>query len=68
MTFRIVYTTPASRDLDEIDDYLTTVAGPAIAERLVEEIIAAAQTLQNLPTRARRMEPTSNRDFPHAHG
>lgn len=51
MIFRIVFTKPASRDLDEIDDYLTAVAGPAIAERLVEEIIDAAETLQKLPMR-----------------
>ena len=53
MIFRIVYTAPASRDLDEIDDYLTTVAGPVVAERLVEEIIAAAETLGVMPTRQR---------------
>lgn len=53
MIYRIIFTQAASRDLDEIGDHIDMVAGPAVAERLVEEIIEAAETLRTMPMRQR---------------
>lgn len=53
MSYRIIFTKSASRDLGEIGDYVRNQAGPAAEERLLEEIIAAVETLRLMPTRQR---------------
>jgi toxin ParE1/3/4 len=51
--FRVVFTRPALHDLDEIGDYLRALAGPLVADRLIEDAIAAAESLRTMPTRRR---------------
>jgi toxin ParE1/3/4 len=49
--YRIIFTEAASRDLDEIGDYLEAMAGSEVAERFVEEVIETAETLRTIPVR-----------------
>jgi toxin ParE1/3/4 len=51
--YQIIFTEAASRDLDEIGDYVDRMAGPAVAKRLVDDVIKAAETLRTMPTRQR---------------
>jgi toxin ParE1/3/4 len=51
--YRIIFTKPASRDLDQIGGYIDSVAGPAVARQFIEEIIGAAETLRTMPMRQR---------------
>ncbi len=53
MTYHIIFTKPALRDLDEIGEYMSSVAGYAAAERLSEDIIGTIETLRTMPTRQR---------------
>ena len=53
MSYRIIFTGPASHDLDEIADYVRVIAGPAAEERLLKEIVAAIETLRSRPSRQR---------------
>ena len=49
MTYRIIFTKPAQRDIRQIGD----VAGIAVARRWVEDIVGSAESLREMPMRQR---------------
>lgn len=53
MIYRIIFTRPASRDLDEIGHYIDMVAGPVVANQILEDIVKAVETLRAMPMRQR---------------
>ena len=53
MTYHIIFTRPAQRDIRQIGDYLRDVAGVAVARRWVEEIIETTESLREMPARQR---------------
>jgi toxin ParE1/3/4 len=53
VTYRIIFTKPAQRDIRQIGDYLRDVAGLAVARHWTEEIIGASESLREMPTRHR---------------
>jgi toxin ParE1/3/4 len=53
VSYRIIFTRPSQRDLRQIGDFLRDVAGASVARRWVEEIVQAAESLREMPTRQR---------------
>jgi len=51
--YLIEYSKPALQDLDELEGYLRTVAGDAVADLIVREILDAVESLHNRPARQR---------------
>ena len=60
MTYRVIYAAAARADLRTIVTYLRTAAGDAIAKAVADDIIAAAETLNTMPTRRRTRNDLSS--------
>jgi toxin ParE1/3/4 len=56
MNWRVVFSDAAQADLAAIQDYISERAGPAIATRFVESIVAYCLNLATMPERGTRRE------------
>jgi toxin ParE1/3/4 len=70
MRYRVAMTDPAAADLESICDYLADAAGPAVAERILDRMMAVIASLAESPERGarpRELELLGNRDFRQLH-
>ena len=53
MTYRIGYSSPALRDLREIEERIRAAAGDSVADQFIHRIVEKADSLREMPTRQR---------------